>query len=423
MAKAPTQQAPMPGQYFRVPKLGARPRFLREGGNGEVGFARQTGASVQAKTQKFDQLDIIRGYLMMLKLNQTYTAGGGKTLHTSPWFPFNMIDSLSVQFESSYKTFNLPGWLAAIMQQYRPAFSNRAGMGMLTNVYTNAQGADDQTPNDEGWSQPTLLTGADMDSGTASITVPIEIPTSMEFDLYWELDLAGNPQAVMPRCVVSPQYMAATTRNVIPRLVLAQGFTVEDLLNGAVSIASGDTTSTFVDDGSEADFYRDCWFPAPVYSTPPVHPWQYSRDFIEYPTSGQTTIPIPLDADTAGQGQILSVVAMTWDPDGASGYGAPVPLSSYEKMELIYSSKLTIMEDTPETNQARWLANHGTLLPAGCYGWDLALTEDGKLTNENALNTLVEAGCQVRETFNSGSAPSATSTTFIGIEILKAVNG
>lgn len=419
--KQPAQ--PSPGQYFRVPKLGARPRFLREGGNGEIGFTRQQGASVQAKTQKFDQLDIIRGYMLMLKLNQTYTeVGGGGSLHDSPLFPFNMVDSLSVQFESSYKTFNLPGWLASIMQQYRPAFSNRSGMGMLTNMYVNRQsGTDAEVPN-ATWSQPTLLTAANLDSDDREITLVYEIPTSMEFDLYWELDLAGNPLGVMPRCVVSPQYMAATTRNVIPRLVLAQGLTVEDLLNGPVGVPAGNA-STFVDDGSEADFYRDCWFPAPVYSTPPVHPWQYSRDFIEYPTSGQSTVPIPLDADTAGQGQILSIVGMTWDPDLASGYGGPVPLSDYEKLELVYSSKLTIMEDTPETNQARWLANHGTLLPPGCWGWDLALTEDGKLTNENALNTLVEAGCQVRTSYASGSSPSATATTFVGIEILKAVNG
>jgi hypothetical protein len=422
MAKQPASQAPQPGAYFRVPKLGTRRRFLREGGNGAVGFLRSQGASIQAQTFKFDQLDIVRGYLLMLKLNQTYTAGAEETLHDSPFFPFNMVDSLSVQFESSYKTFNLPGWLAAIMQSYRPSFSNQSGMGMLSNVYANHQQPSDVNPN-ATWNQPSLLTGDNMTDQTAAITIPFEIPTSMEFDLYWELDLAGNPQAVTPRAVVSPQYMAATTRNVIPRLVLAQGLTVEDLLNGPVSVASGDTTSTFVDNGSEADFYRDCWFPAPVYATPPVHPWQYSRDYIEYPTSGQNTVPIPLDADTAGQGQILSVVGMTWDPDLASGFGGPVPLSSYQELDLVYSSKLTIFEDTPETNQARWLANHGTLLPPGCFGWDLALTEDGKLTNEDALNTLVEAGCQIRTAYNTGESPSATATTYVGIEILKAVNG
>ena len=423
MAKQQAPAQPGPGQYFRVPKLGARPRFLREGGNGEVGFTRQQGAAVQAKTQKFDQLDIIRGYLMMLKLANDYTDAAPGDLKISPWFPFNSVDSLSVQFESSYKTFNLPGWLAAIMQQYRPAFSNRSGMGMLTNLSANRQVMANGLPN-SGWSQPSLLLqeAATDPASDDSVVIPFEIPTSMEFDLYYELDLAGNPLGVMPRCVVSPQYMAATTRNVIPRLVLAQGIGIEDLLNAPVAVASGNT-STFTDPGSEADFYRDCWFPAPVYATPPVHPWQYSRDYIEYPTSGQGTVPIPLDADTAGQGQILSIVCMTWDPDLASGFGGPVPLDSYEKMELVYSSKLTIFEDTPETNQYRWLENHGTLLPPGCFGWDLALTEDGKLTNENALNTLVEAGCQVRESFKSGSSPSATATTFIGIEILKAVNG
>jgi hypothetical protein len=154
-----------------------------------------------------------------------------------------------------------------------------------------------------------------------------------------------------------------------------------------------------------------------------VYGWQYSRDYVFWPTSGLSTVNIPLVNEEQGQGQILSIIGFTWDPAGASGYGGVVPLSSYSSINLNFSSNLPIYQDTPQTNQYRWLMKHGKLLPSGFFGWDLAMTEDGKLTNEEALNTLITAGVQVSQHFTSGSQGGATSTTYVGLEMLKAVSG
>jgi hypothetical protein len=64
---------------------------------------------------------------------------------------------------------------------------------------------------------------------------------------------------------------------------------------------------------------------------------------------------------------------------------------------------------------------HGSTLPLDVFGFDLMLTEDGRLTNENALNTLVQAGAQLRITYVNGQAPAAGSTIYVGIEALKKV--
>jgi hypothetical protein len=135
-------------------------------------------------------------------------------------------------------------------------------------------------------------------------------------------------------------------------------------------------------------------------------------------------VNVPLDQEVTGQGQILSVVGFVWDPTlstYATGSGAEIPLTHYQSINLNFSSKLPIYQDTPQTMQWRWLAKHGTFLPNGFWGYDLALTEDGRLTNEEALNTLITAGVQVQLQFNTGDAPSATATVYVGIEILKAV--
>jgi hypothetical protein len=149
--------------------------------------------------------------------------------------------------------------------------------------------------------------------------------------------------------------------------------------------------------------------------------WQYSRDFIQLQPAQAQTVPIPLDDDIAGQGQILSLVFATWDPTLNSGNGGFTPSANYALLELLYGSSVEIFQDTPASNQYTWLMLHGSTLPLDVFGFDLMLTEDGRLTNENALNTLVQAGAQLRITYVNGQAPAAGSTIYVGIEALKKV--
>jgi hypothetical protein len=416
---AATSQA-IPGQFFRYPNIGARSKFISDSNNEDVATTLNTGTQISAATTKLDNLDIVKTLLFVINLAVEWT-NTGTTLKLSPFFPFNAVQQLSIQFESAFMTYRLPGALAAVMQQARPALSDPKGLMKLTNMTTNVQQTNEPTSH---WSQASELTptGLTLDTGTSQ-TIPLlfEVPVAMTFDLYWELDELGNAKgAPIPRAIVSPQYMAANTRTVTPKILYAPGISVEDLLGGAVAKGSTDVTSTFTGTAA-AQIFRDGWYPASQEASPPVYGWQYSRDYLEQPTSGQSKVNVPLDQDVTGQGQILMVVGFVWDPAGASGFGAVTPLDDYAEIDLNFSSKLPIYQDTPQTMQYRWLGKHGILLPDGFWGYDLALTEDGRFTNEEAMNTLITAGCQVQLQFNSGSAPSATSTVYTGIEILKAV--
>ena len=425
-----SNQGPPPGAAFRYPGVGARPRFVEETGPCAPGttITLSQQSSVNSGFQKFQTLDIDRGFLLELDFTTTFTAGSGKTLTLSAFSIAQWIQELQVQFESAYNTYNLPGVLAIIFGMYRSNFAPTAQYSSQMQAGANPNASAEFV---SGW-QATSIVGTPnlavnvTTSGTEqSYKMFVEVPVSMYFDLYWELSATGQPVGrPIPRAIVSPQRMAATTRNVTPRLTFNAGLSSQPtnvLQSGPVSLASSDSTSTFT--GTvEATWYRDAWIPSqnPV-TEPPGRMWQYSRDFIYYQTSGGAIPAIPLDDQVPGQGQILSLVFFTWDPALNSSIGGVTPASAYTTVELLYGSQVQIFQETPQANVYRWIMKHGSALPGGVYGWDLALTEDAKLTNEQAINTLVTNGTQLRITYASGSVPGSTAFVVVGLEMLKKV--
>lgn len=429
-------QAPPPGALFRWPGMTARPRIVEETGPCVVGAttALATGAATNAQYGKFQTLDLDLGFLLELDFTTTFTAGTAKTLFAHPFGIAEWVQLLSVQFESAYNTYHLPGVLAIVMQGYRSLFASKqfysSQLANGASVLPFTQLVDGISTAAAPW-QTSLLSTPNQQliistAGTQQqYKLFLEVPVSMYFDIYYELNASG--QAVGPpatRAIVSPQRMAATTRNVTPKLTLAQGLSAQPTSatqSGPVSLATGDTLSTFT--GSvNSTWFRDALIPSQSPLTePPNRMWQYSRDFIQLQTSGAGTVPIPLDDDVPGQGQILSLVFFTYDPALSSAVGNVTPFAAYATVELVYGSTVQIFQETPQMNQYVWSQQHGAVLPTGFFGWDLMMTEDGRLTNEFAINTLVTAGAQVRITYNAGSAPSATATVFVGLEMLKKV--
>lgn len=424
-ADATQNKGPAPGQLFRVPKFSTQKRFIADANNSAIGTTLSATSQAPINTTALDRLDILKTLLVVINIAETYTNTGG-TQAASPLFPYNWVQSLDVQFESAFKTFRQPGIIAAIMQSYRPTYGWK-GVGMLTDNGANAQQGFQPTAALNPSLTALGLMGASVTQATTPLNLVFEIPLAFEFDIYWELDKAGNPLTAVPstRTIVSPQYMSGTTRNVKPSIMLNPGM-VNNVSGGAfnapVTKASGDATSTFTGSAT-TNIFRDGWFaPGDLASVPPIYRWQYSRDFLALPTAGQSQVVVPLDSDPAGQGQILSLFAFVWDPALVSGAGNIVPLTQVATVELLFGSQLNMYKDTIPTNAFRWLQGHGQLLPTGCFGWDLALDDSGRLTNEFALNTLTTAGCQVRVTYNSGQAPSSNSTIYVGLEMLKAVS-
>ncbi|MGH7239167.1 MAG: hypothetical protein ACREHG_03765 [Candidatus Saccharimonadales bacterium] len=418
-----------PGALFRVPGLTARPRRVIEPGpapQGEITTLQQ-GAAVNAAYSKFQTLDIDRAFLLELDFNTKFTQGASPNLlTTAPYSIAQWVNLLQVQFESAYSTFRLPGFLAQIMQQYRSVFAPK------NLVASDFQSGADPNPTSALTSTwyPALspLSTPNFALNVAGVnqaySLYFEVPVSMYFDLYYELAATGQPVGPpIPRCIVSPQRMAATTRNVTPRLTFSPGISPQPAnpqLSGPASKIAADATSTFTGTAAST-WWRDAWIPSKNPLTePPGRMWQYSRDFLTYGANG-AQIAIPIDDEVPGQGQIMSLVFMTWDPALNGGIGGVTPYSAYGLVELLYGSSVEIFQDTPQSNLYSWGIQHGSILPNGVMGWDLALTEDGRLTNEYAINTLVTAGTQLRITFAAGQVPSAGSTTFVGLEVLKKV--
>lgn len=427
------QQLP-PGALFRWPGMTARPRFVEETGPCQVGT---TTTLAQATTTaapylKFQTLDIDLGFLLELDFTTTWTAGSGKTLLVHPFGIAQWVQSLSVQFESAYQTFRLPGVLALVMQSYRSIFASKqfysSWLANSANIVPQFQLVDGSTGVPQLWQGATLSTpGLQLNLSTAgtqqSYKLFLEVPVSMYFDIYYELSASG--QAVGPpatRAIVSPQRMAATTRNVTPKLTFGAGLSPQPVGvtgSGPASLASGDTTSTFTGTVNSS-WFRDALIPSQSPLTePPNRMWQYSRDYISFQTGGGSIIPVPLDDQVPGQGQILSLIFFTFDPALQSSTGYITPAANYTTVELLYGSTVQIFQDTPQTNVYRWTQIHGAVLPSGMFGWDLMLTEDGRTSNEFAINTLVTAGTQLRITY--GTAPGASATVYVGLEMLKKV--
>jgi hypothetical protein len=260
------ENAPAPGQYFRWPGVGIQPRIIQESGPiapGTVTALSQASQTV-APFAKFQQLDVVQSYLLELDFTTTFTPTGGTPgLTASPLFPLNLVQNVQVQFESAYNTFRLPGTLAFIMQSYRSVFGPGQNAGMDTGTGANglpvsALGSGQyaayaatpplSTPN----LAPTLAGAAQ------SYKLFLEIPVSMVFDVYWDLAVNGVIQgAPQYRAIVSPQYMAATTRNVTPQVTYSPLLGATANLSYPASTPTGGTSTATGSVGQS--FYRDAF--------------------------------------------------------------------------------------------------------------------------------------------------------------------
>lgn len=441
MAQQQQQQQVPPGAFSRIPGIGplagAKPRRVYETGpcTPATVVNLSQGSQVQAPLLKFQQLDIVRAYLVEIAVTSQISTGGSTPV-PSPAAPGIFVQELNVQIESAYNTFRMPGWLAQVMQSYRSVYAPRTPTAMFS------QGSNPYPPASFGGTAGTAKTWFPQQPlGTPNLVLNVantaqtnnffyEIPISSPvFDLYYEMQVNGVPLGnPIPRCIVSPQFMASTNRQVIPKLVFNQlligAGAASQLINptAVATIATTDTTSTAT--GSAAvTFWREGYIPTNSQLTnPATRMWQYSRDYLVVGTGGAQQPIVDLLNSVPSQGQILSCIVAIWDPNLNTGAGGFTPYADYSTVEFLTGSNVQSYQDTPASNQYAWLMQHGTILPESMFGWDFALVEgEGKFTNERAVNTLVEAGVQIRINFVTGSVPSALAQVYVGLEMLKKV--
>lgn len=365
------------------------------------------------------QTDVVLGWDLFVTYSfATAPVGGtGQTLSVSPYAPYNMLGPVTLSLQNQYKPIDvLSGRDLGIFQSYRGRYlrSDRRNANLASPVLGAAYSSG-------VWCEAALLEASNVWSTTYTTTgktFVVHLPASIEFDLYYPLDISGNLVGTPGRAIVSPQYMGGTTRIVTPKIALAQGLgTVDTSPFGTTT--SGSTASTFTAGYSTSlDIRRNAIYSSNNPSAlPPVQPWQYALHTWEYGCGAQTKITVPVPNDV---GQILSIWVLLFDPAASNGAGAPLAMSSVQYCQLKYGSGLFRFDDTPTSMQARWIQQHDTLPAAGFIGWDLAYQPDGRLTNQGGvLNTLTTNAIQVVLTL--GTAMSSSGYVVVATEALQYV--
>lgn len=252
---------------------------------------------------------------------------------------------------------------------------------------------------------------------SANVHFTLEMPGGIYLDDYYDLSKDGAMVAAPHRAFVSPTFMASTARSVQPDLRFNPGFaaTIDQGPFFQQSAGNSSFTSSTVTMG----WRRIGVYGAnnPVYM-PVVYNWQLVRQWKNISLSGVTIKDIPIQF----WGQMLLFILRFFDPNIANG-GGPLDLSSssagLSKAQLQYGSGLLRFDDTYRSAQRRFIKHHGVLLPPGVVIWDLAVDDQGRITNRRALNTLTTAGVNIHLEF-----PAALSTSayvVLGAEYLAYV--
>ena len=409
---AAANSTPPPGSLFGLPGLTQRVEQW------DSIYQQQAVLSQGAQTPftssaDFQKTDVIFWWDGLYTWVNTPTVGTG-TLVESPYFPFNLIQNFSLKMQGQYKPVDVVSGIdLAIFQSYRPmrrpynaGTPSLLGSNVpLSTAYPNtslAQANLNLVPNEV--------------AATSPIQMWLEIPASLYFDAYFDLQPNGATPSTAVGAHVSPQMMGGWERSIRPVFNFAAGFAGNFDQGPIVATTLG--TATYA--GNVTTSYRrvGVFGSNNAAELPLVYNWQYTRISRQYGWGAQSSLIIPL----AGQeyGQILSIFVRLFDPGVADG-GAPVNINTCTSCQILYGSSLTRFDDTPQTMQKRFFDQHGFLPPVGVFVWDLALMSKGTISNAAALNTITGANIQVKMQFSS--VPSAAAYAVVGIEGLVLVSG
>lgn len=404
-------QAAAPGSAFGVPMYSTQPRFVLDQGNQGLGAVPLGGTQVNVQATKLDQLDIVRGMKLYIQYTGTWT-NTGAGLVKSAFFPSNILQQMQFKLQAAYNTFNQTGPLAAIIQRFRPMWGNRQVGPAYGDPFSRLN-----------------LAAASPTFGTAfSASYAVDIPFAMHFDEYFDLAASGAPARKIYDAIVSPMFMAAQARVVVPTITLAPQLSTLDLLGSPVSRPSSDTTSTYTNNTWSGQLYRDAYWTAnnPA-GNPPQYPWIYTRDYFTQPTQGQLKVGVLIQNTGVSVGQVMSLYGFVWDPAAASGLGGVVPMSSIASFEIVTGGSLQNIFMSAQALSDKMQSLYGigdsadtASWPSGIFIFDFAMIEDGGyLSNANCINTYLVNGVQLNISFKSGLVPGATATVYLGVEALK----
>lgn len=425
MVKQPQQQAPMPGQFFDVPGVPGGSTQWTEQDETTTNQLTTLQSGTQQTVQgilSFRQTDVVTDWFVALNIAQTYTPGTS-ALAASAYAPFNVIGAVQLVIQNQYASVDVESGIDLyIFNIARPHNLGEilSGVNMGDNPGGFPVGGTALGYRAAALAQPNNIpnngTAAVWASTSTQYNLLLRLPAAQWFDIYYDLLLTGEPNTAAHAALVSPQYMAGTTRNITPKITFAPG-NAATLDQGPVNIGAG--TGTYAGTAT-ARFRRRAIYAGNEAVQPPVYAWQYRWKTTRFGIGGKSKVDLPLPLDT---GQLLLCYVRLFDPAAAAALGAPIALSTLTRINLQYGAGLFWWDAgndgaiTPaELIQRKWLSNHAVMLPPGVWAFDLALDERQQFSNKRALNTLTTAGILAH--FDSTAPVSSTSYATVGTESL-----
>lgn len=358
----------------------------------------------------FMQSDVIYGWVWECNPAHTETDGSA-TVAVSPLAPFIAVGPTLLNMQYQYPSISVAtGYDLSLLNGFRPIVPQNMVTAHFKNVGLNNTLTD--APN----SQPSqLYTPISHQTGVAQTpTFILELPASVWFDSYYELDESGNPLSGPHSGFISPQNMGGYARVVTPSIRLNQYLTVTPTVGGndqSVYYSSGtQTTPATITGATFTHGFSRIGVLGSLDSSVLPQPtnWQYNIAHQQISLAGLSKVSIPLNGIFAGQ--IMSIIVRMFDPTIANG-GGPIPVANVTNYQLQYGGSVQRFSGGQGTSikrlQRRFAEQHTYLPPEGVLILDLARDRNGMITNSYLLNTLRTAAVQLNLIFSGAQSASA----------------
>jgi hypothetical protein len=384
------------GQLFSLPGITTWSEQY-ENNDGVTATLAAAAQTTQMFGANFKQTDIVYSWVMGVNI----ALGGNPAATVTPYFPYNFLGQTQLNIQNQFNTVNVESGIdMGIFQAIRP--SKNAS-------YMNWVDTGPVAPDAYSNTTPTAVTSAAYTGTSTSMTFWLDLMPCVQFDLYYDLAEDGRlyeNNAGGIRAIVTPQMMAGTNRVVQPAI---NWNAVLSATNGAGSPYSAWTPQTVT---TTLNFRRNITYqPTSDAAAPLLFNWQYTRDTRRFSLAGQSVVDIPLPL----VGQILMFYIRMWDGTN----NAPIAVTTVTKANVLIGSGLFRFQDTYIDTIRRLYRQHGIFLPAGCLAWDMAYTDEGRLTNRAAINTYTTSGPTLHLEFTG--AQTAGSYLVMGVESLRYV--
>lgn len=422
MQQQPAQQQQiLPGAAFDIPGIGGGSTQWTEQDETTPQLATVHSSAQQVPVNgilPFKQTDVVQDWFLYLNVAQTYTAGTS-TLTASSYAPWNLLGPTKLVIQNQYSSVDVENGVDLyIFNLIRPHAAGEilSGVNNGANPAGSPVGGTATGYETTAIAQANQINSAQWSTATTAYNLIFRLPAAQWFDKYYDLRLTGEPVTQPHPALVSPQYMAGTTRVITPSIAINPGNSaVTD--GGPVNIGAG--TGTYAG-SSTLKIRRKAIYAGQLGVLPPVYAWQYAWKTTRFSIAGVSRADLIVPLTT---GQLLSIYVRMFDPSAAAGLGAPININTVSRMNLQYGSGLFWHDaqtsgsiTAAELVQRRWLEQHASLLPAGVLAYDLALDDRQQMTNARALNTLTTAGILLHLEWTG--ALSATAYAVMGTESL-----